>query len=411
MKRYITRHGQVSDDASYIDGHLYPEGDMPLSPLGREQARLLGERLKQIGFSGKIISSPYRRTLETACIIAEVLGARVIPFAPLREILRSQSAADKLSGLTLPEIKELYSAIDAAIPLEDRWWSPHAESAEDVIARVREGVEKIEQLYPDEEVLYVGHGASVDALLRVYKLRRPDTHSIPGVYNCSFSACDTENSKINFYSDTEHIPYGQITSNYRHKRDIDTELMTALYAGDIDISGEIESVNGKKLLHISDTRSDRYPFYKKLIESVKPDVILHTGDLADEVKVGRKKVREEYLHKIPFMLSILKNSGAEVIIVPGNNDIPDEIIRLAPFAKVLKTNSVIILDGNECRVGHQTTHMTYDKPWCFLGHGTTNYNWSDENNVPGEHVRLNASTASYVCSLSENIIIKIDDPK
>ena len=72
MKFYVTRHGQVAEDAEYFGDVAYPKGDMPLSKLGREQAELLGNRLRDEGFSGKIFSSPYLRTMETADIIAEI---------------------------------------------------------------------------------------------------------------------------------------------------------------------------------------------------------------------------------------------------------------------------------------------------------------------------------------------------
>ena len=47
MKRYITRHGQVMDYRDKSLSHLYPPGDILLSELGQEQARLLGIRLRE----------------------------------------------------------------------------------------------------------------------------------------------------------------------------------------------------------------------------------------------------------------------------------------------------------------------------------------------------------------------------
>ena len=72
MKVYVTRHGQVATDAEYYGDVNYPRGDMPLSPLGREQAKLLGERLKKEGFNGRIFASPFIRTMETAELISEI---------------------------------------------------------------------------------------------------------------------------------------------------------------------------------------------------------------------------------------------------------------------------------------------------------------------------------------------------
>ena len=75
MRRFITRHSQIPDGSSYDGGHLFPVGETLISELGREQARLLGIRLREMGFSGVILSSPYVRTMLTAEIIAKETGA------------------------------------------------------------------------------------------------------------------------------------------------------------------------------------------------------------------------------------------------------------------------------------------------------------------------------------------------
>ena len=151
---------------------------------------------------------------------------------------------------------------------------------------------------------------------------------------------------------------------------------------------------------------------KKLFEAVKPDISLHTGDRADEVKVGRMpETREEYLYKSEKMIGILKNSGARVIIVPGNNDLPEEIKRIAPFAEVYPRDTVLLIDGEECRISHEVHKITYDKKWHFYGHGYTGEEWAPEKNVPGAECRFNACECTYVVSISENKYFFIDNPE
>ena len=174
----------------------------------------------------------------------------------------------------------------------------------------------------------------------------------------------------------------------------------------------VKDIKGTKLLHISDTDSRMYSYYKKLFEAVKPDIILHTGDMADEVKVGRMpETREEYLYKSKKMIGILKDAGARVIIVPGNNDLPDEIKRLAPFAEVYPRDTIIEIDGEECRISHEVHKITYDKKWHFYGHGYTGEEWNLEKNVPGAECRFNACECTYVVSISENKYFLIDNPE
>jgi hypothetical protein len=55
----------------------------------------------------------------------------------------------------------------------------------------------------------------------------------------------------------------------------------------------LNDVKGPVLLHISDTPSEIYPFIFKIIDVLKPKYIIHTGDLADNVKleINRDRTR------------------------------------------------------------------------------------------------------------------------
>ncbi len=410
MLRLITRHGQISEDAEFVGGHLYPAGEDPLSELGREQARMLGERLKEMGFKGRILASPYMRTMETADIVAEITGLKVIPFAPIREIFKTQKQIDEYRGMTLEKMRSLYQNLDSDATLEYPWWTPDIENSDEVLARIEAGVKIAEERYPKEEILFVGHGASSSALVKAYGIPKS---LIPYLFNCSLSYIDPENSDIRpVYCDTSFIPYEKTYSNFLSREELDREYFEAPYEEKIELPSGISEIKGIKLLHIGDTYSKHYPFYKKLIELVKPDIILHTGDMADEVKVGRMPETEyEYISKTKAMLGYLRDSGARIIIVPGNNDLPEAIKKLLPTAEVYPINSVITLDGEECRIGHQVTRMTFDKKWSFYGHGFTGEEWSYEKNQEGGQLRFNAYWGAFVCSLSENKFYKIPLPK
>jgi len=69
---FIARHGQNEDNANGIlNGHR----DLPLTELGREQARQLGQGLKELGMTFDVIySSPLSRAYETAEIVSKILG-------------------------------------------------------------------------------------------------------------------------------------------------------------------------------------------------------------------------------------------------------------------------------------------------------------------------------------------------
>ena len=416
MIRYITRHGQVEDYRKPEANHLYPPGDIPLSDLGRKQARLLGERLKTMGFSGRIISSPYDRTLETSNIIAKILGVKVTPFALVREKILSQRHADGFVGLTLEQIREKFDCIDEDAELEYPWW--HApgipariENNDEVRARVRYGLELLELLYPNEDLLIVSHGASASAALDVLGIPQ-DKRKRSMMFNCSLSAIDTKDPSVpTLYCDTSHMKYEETCSNYYTREEFDNAYFESECDHEIVLPEGVETITGTKILHIGDTFSIDFPHVFKIIDMVKPDVIIHTGDMVEEVKAGRKpEVRYEYISKVKSLLEHMKNSGARIIIVPGNNDLPDELVKMLPNAEFYPENTVLTFDGVECRVSHNLQAMTYDKKWSFYGHGFRGETWSLEKNVAGEECRFNAYWGTFICSLAENKFYMIPLP-
>lgn len=402
MIRYITRHGQVISPGS---SHLYPFGDVPLSELGREQARLLGERLVELGFDGIIISSPFHRTLETAEIIAELTGSPIYPFAPMHEIFRSERDLTEIKCVPIAELKERFPHIapDAELPAE--WRPKKPEKFENVVDRVGIGVVEIEKKYPNTPILYVGHGASVGSLILLYQIpvkKGADT------YNCSLSAADAGRDNLMF-ADTRHLPYAMTTSNHKFKEEFDLERMTCPYEGEIKEAEALSSFKGRRILHIGDTLSYEYPFYKKLIELVRPDVIIHTGDMVDEVKVGgRPELREEYVAKLRVLVDMMKESGARLIVVAGNNDLPDEIQKMAPEIEMYEPNSVINVCDVECRAGHYVADMTFDKKLTFYGHSSALDQWKSPFNAYSDTLRFNANygSAAYFADEDKYVFFK-----
>ena len=417
MIRYVTRHGQVAPLTAYDGSHLYPKGDPPLSELGRLQAAKLGIHMRERGFSGLIISSPFARTLETAELIAAETGCPVIPFAPIREIFKTQDSADAFWGMTPEEMQKTFCHIDMQFPLSFPWWyeadgKPHGETAQSVYERVAAGMAILEQRYPDTDLLLVGHGASAVSLIRCLEIPRPE-YGPQTVYNCSLSFIDRTGPKVKkAFSDTSFMGYENATSNFLPRRQEDEEYFAKPWPHPLNLPTGIDQLKGQKILHLGDTNSCFYPCYCKLIQEVKPDIILHTGDMADEVKAGRiPGTRYEYVTKIKVLLDAMNASGARLIIVPGNNDLPDEIRKLSPRAELYPVDTVLTLDGVECRVGHQVHAMTFDKDWSFYGHGLTGDSWTLEDNAPGKPCRFNSSFGSFLYCLSEGKYFHLPTPR
>ncbi len=327
MKIYITRHGQVLDWGIGGDAQ-FPKGDPPLSQLGRDQGAQLGKYLKHLGFSGKIYSSPFARALETAEAIASQTGSLIVPWAPIREIVKTKESTADFTGLTLEKIREKFKFIDPNATLPYPWWGLQPEKAEDVIARIQAG---LDALAPTEDILLVGHGASVYCACEVLKLSKCKGNN----YNCGFSMYNSQAENDFAYMDGSHLPYGMRTFNRIWQKEEDEKLTEEFLNQELQIPDVFMTVAGEKILQIGNTFSCHYPYIRKIIETVKPKIIIHNGNFVEEVKAGRiPDVREEYTQAAGQLADILKNAGAEnIYMLPGENDIPDVLTQLLPFAQ------------------------------------------------------------------------------
>jgi len=397
VKIYITRHGQVETNAEYFGDVTYPKGEVPLSEMGQEQSRLLGRRLKKLNFHGKIFASPFLRTMETAELIAEETGSSIYPTPGLHEIFKTLDDWKDYQGSTLEELIKKYPHTASDAVMEYPWWIPEQEDYEIVRQRVASALHEIMQ--EDEDVLIVGHGASVIAALHFVRAKR----DVPGVWNCSLSMFDTKDLKAAFANDVSHLPYHMISNN---------KLLMQDKVYDIEIPEALKAEQGLKLMHIGDTVSADYPWYKELIEKVKPDIIIHTGDTADEVKVGRKpEVTEEYLDRVSALMDILKASGSKVYWITGNNDLPDEIERMAPFVKIIQPDSILDIEGLRICVAHQKQQFSKRADIYLYGHSSRFELWSDAMNTPERDVwYLNTMWNAYVCVLPARKLYRLGRP-
>jgi len=210
---YLTRHGQPMP---FVDR---PEGcreDPPLSALGRAQARRLGERLVALGFRGAIYASPYRRTAETADVIAATLGTVFHPAPDIRETVVYRGSGltiDGFIGMTLAQLRERFPQLapDARLPYP--WWTREAETAEAVEARVCPFLDHL--LAEGKDTLLIGHGASIDASVRCLLRDRPEALArVPPNWNCQLTAIHMASPpEPLLLMDTAHLPDDEVTSN------------------------------------------------------------------------------------------------------------------------------------------------------------------------------------------------------
>lgn len=165
---YLVRHAQAEGNlAKRFQGHT----DTPLTPLGLEQARLVGERFSATSLDA-VYTSPLTRTRQTAEAIAKAHGLTPIIEPGLIEI-----HGGGMEDLSFEELSQRY-------PVEfeqfDRY--PHlfqgidgGESVLSVYERMVATVGQIVKRHPEETVVLVTHGCAIRCYLcfaRAFPLER-----------------------------------------------------------------------------------------------------------------------------------------------------------------------------------------------------------------------------------------------
>jgi broad specificity phosphatase PhoE len=215
MLLHLTRHGQPgswSEAVSDREGLL--GGDPVLTELGREQARLLGRYLARLGFRGRIWSSPYRRAAETADGVAGALGVTFEVRAELRDIVKDETPRHHIGGRTLAELRQTYRQL-ADGPLAFPWWTTTTDDRAELTARLVRLVEPM--LAGNEDLLLVGHGATVNQLTQVFTKRagRADLGNWFGAWNVQLTtfAVARDGMKLVRLGDVSFLQPRQTTAN------------------------------------------------------------------------------------------------------------------------------------------------------------------------------------------------------
>ena len=153
MNIYLLRHAQSEGNKKGLfQGSL----DFPLSAEGKAQAQRAGEFLKRFEFD-MVVSSPQRRALQTARIVADILGLQLKVDERLREIS--------------------YGVLEGKKQQEVENWEAYQRWLENPVKNPLPGVEPMDNLQPrvesflkdihywGERVLTVTHGGIVRAVI------------------------------------------------------------------------------------------------------------------------------------------------------------------------------------------------------------------------------------------------------
>lgn len=154
----LVRHGESEWN---VQRRYQGQTDVPLSPLGKQQAKKIAERL-----AGEKIDAVYAsdlgRAWETASAIAETCDLKVTPEPRLREL-----KFGVLEGLTFDEARERYPDMIAAW-LDDFNRPPDGAETIDLFnTRCVSLLDDLKRKHDEQVVLLVAHGGSLSEILRV----------------------------------------------------------------------------------------------------------------------------------------------------------------------------------------------------------------------------------------------------
>ena len=203
MEIYFVRHGQTIWN---VEKRFQGLSDSPLTELGITQAKLLGEKLKDIKFD-KFYSTSLKRANDTANYIKGNRKQEVEIFDDFVEI----SMGD-MEGIQQEEFKKLYPEQVKNFFFNQLEYNPSSfkgESFLEVRERVAKGLDKFIKLNKNHErVLVVSHGATLKTLLHYISGKDISTLSDEAIpKNTSYTIVKYQNGKFEIidFSNTSHL--------------------------------------------------------------------------------------------------------------------------------------------------------------------------------------------------------------
>jgi broad specificity phosphatase PhoE len=188
MKLILARHGETIENRYHI---TQGQNQGELSRKGKEQAKKLGEKLKEENID-IIYCSDLRRAHKTAKEVSKYHDKPLIPTQGLRELDKGPFNGKKNLTLYWREVEHL---------LENPW---KAEK------RVKEFFEETLEKHFGKTVVFVTHGAFLRVLIRVIEDKKIDNSIFEDekMKNCSISIYEFDKDKkpkLITFNDVRHL--------------------------------------------------------------------------------------------------------------------------------------------------------------------------------------------------------------
>lgn len=168
----------------------------------------------------------------------------------------------------------------------------------------------------------------------------------------------------------------------------------------------LKEIKGPLLLHISDTPVDIYPYIFRIIQIIKPQYIIHTGDMADNIKLEKNKNKINYYYKDVEKLieGLEKNEFSKAYYFLGNHDDHDTVHQLTKSGIILE-EGLLTIEKCKFAVGHYHKEYSQDVDFNLYGHSFAPHHYN-KNGTIGLNGLLNIN----IIDLSNKGVYHLDYP-
>lgn len=135
-----------------------------------------------------------------------------------------------------------------------------------------------------------------------------------------------------------------------------------------------------KVLHISDTPDIIYSFVFSVVDRLKPDYIIHTGDLVDNIKLASGAPLKLYKKSLKVLMEGFKQRDwSKIYIIPGNHDNVDLLKEMVTdHIQICNEGSTIDINGVKIGLSHYDVNLPDEADVYLYGHDKTVVDNGDE---------------------------------
>ncbi len=165
-------------------------------------------------------------------------------------------------------------------------------------------------------------------------------------------------------------------------------------------------MNRPIVMHISDTPEEIYPYLYNLLEKLKPDYLIHTGDIVDNIKLEIvPKLEPDYHQALEGFINNLESLDInKIYYISGNHDQRAKIESFTDKGTVLE-EGIIAIENNKFYLNHFFVKESPKADFYLYGHS-----FEPKSHRKGQEIRLNGLEAIRVISLKNNVIKKLPYP-